>query len=111
MKSRISGSLIAVVALVALVSGCRPQTQVGSPVVTGRATMRDAAGATLGVLLLEPTSGGVHISGTLTALPAGVHGIHLHGVGKCDASDFATAGGHFNPAAAHHGLENPAGPH
>jgi len=108
MKSRIGMSAVV---FVVLVGACRPQTQVGSPVVTGRATVRNAAGATLGVLLLEPTSGGVHITGTLTSLPAGVHGIHLHGVGKCDASDFSTAGSHFNPTAAHHGLENPAGPH
>jgi Cu-Zn family superoxide dismutase len=103
---------IPVVIFTALLVACRPQTQVGSPATpTGRATVRNASGATLGVLLLEPTSNGVHITGTLSALPAGIHGIHLHGVGKCDASDFVTAGGHFNPAAAHHGLENPAGPH
>jgi len=108
MKSR-SGASVAV--LLVLCVACRPQTQVGSPITTGRATVRNAAGATLGVLLFEPTSAGVHITGTLTSLPAGEHGIHLHGVGKCDASDFSTAGSHFNPGAAHHGLENPAGPH
>ena len=109
MNSRIGAS---VVVLVLLCGACRPQTQVGSPTnPTGRATIRNAAGATLGVLLLEPTSSGVHITGTLTSLPAGPHGIHLHGVGKCDTTDFSTAGTHFNPSGAHHGLQNPAGPH
>jgi Cu-Zn family superoxide dismutase len=103
---------VSAVMLCALLSACRPQTQVGSPASpTGRATVRNASGTTLGVLLLEPTSSGVHITGTLTGLSTGVHGIHLHGVGKCDPSDFSTAGAHFNPAAKHHGLENPAGPH
>jgi Cu-Zn family superoxide dismutase len=42
----------------------------------------------------------------------GQHGIHLHTVGKCDAAGaFATAGGHFNPAARKHGLFSPDGPH
>ena len=109
MNSRIG---VSVVVSLVLFAACRPQTQVGSPSgATGRATIRNAAGATIGVLLLEPTSRGVHITGTLTSLPAGAHGIHLHGVGKCDATDFATAGSHFNPGGAHHGLENPAGPH
>jgi superoxide dismutase, Cu-Zn family len=98
--------------MICVLLACRPQTQVGSPATpTGRATIRNASGATLGVLLLEPTSKGVHITGTLTGLPAGTHGIHLHTVGLCDPAAFSTAGGHFNPSSAHHGLENPAGPH
>ena len=41
------------------------------------------------------------------------HGIHFHGVGKCDAgtTPFASAGPHFNPDAKQHGLENANGPH
>src|SRR5947208_2289082 len=97
MKSRIGAS---VAVLLVLCVACRPQTQVGSPITTGRATVRNAAGATLGVLLFEPTSAGVHITGTLTSLPAGEHGIHLHRVGKCEASDFSTAASHSNPGAA-----------
>src|SRR6266699_2326861 len=69
MNSRIG---VSVVVSLVLFAACRPQTQVGSPSgATGRATIRNAAGATLGVLLLEPTSRGVHITGTLTSLPAG----------------------------------------
>jgi superoxide dismutase, Cu-Zn family len=96
----------------AVLSSCRPQVQVGSGAMpTARATVRNAAGRTLGVLLLEPSATAVHVTGTLTGLPAGMHGIHLHAVGKCDPPDFATAGAHFNPAGKHHGLENPEGPH
>jgi Cu-Zn family superoxide dismutase len=29
----------------------------------------------------------------------------------CDAPDFKTAGGHFNPASKKHGIENPMGHH
>jgi superoxide dismutase, Cu-Zn family len=34
------------------------------------------------------------------------HGIHVHNVGKCDGPAFTTAGGHFNPTGAHHGVKN-----
>src|SRR5262245_9948653 len=76
-----------------------------------RATMRDASGASLGVLLLQQTSDGVRITGTLSPIPPGIHGIHFHTVGQCDPADFSKAGAHLNPTAAQHGLDNPAGPH
>jgi Cu-Zn family superoxide dismutase len=44
-------------------------------------------------------------------LPHGVHGLHVHAVGRCDPPDFASAGPHWNPAARKHGMNNPAGPH
>ncbi|HEX5868952.1 MAG TPA: superoxide dismutase family protein, partial [Longimicrobium sp.] len=44
-------------------------------------------------------------------LPAGVHGVHIHQTGLCDAPDFTTAGGHFNPTSRQHGTQNPNGPH
>jgi Cu-Zn family superoxide dismutase len=75
------------------------------------AVMRDGAGNAVGTLRLEQTRAGVRIAGDLSGLPAGTHGIHLHQVGRCEGPGFTTAGGHFNPAARHHGLDNPAGPH
>lgn len=44
-------------------------------------------------------------------LPAGPHGTHLHMTGKCDAPDFASAGGHLNPHSKAHGSDNPQGKH
>ena len=46
-----------------------------------------------------------------SALPPGTHGAHIHMVGRCDAPDFTTAGGHWNPTSKQHGTMNPAGPH
>lgn len=41
----------------------------------------------------------VDITVTATGLKPGLHGVHLHAVGKCDP-DFAAAGGHFDPGPA-----------
>ncbi|HEX2037860.1 MAG TPA: superoxide dismutase family protein, partial [Chloroflexota bacterium] len=35
-------------------------------------------------------------AGELRGLPPGLHGIHLHETGRCEAP-FASAGAHFNP--------------
>jgi superoxide dismutase, Cu-Zn family len=102
---------VAVLGFLVVVGACHPKARAGPTTVAARATMRNASGASLGVLFLENTAAGVRISGALTSLPTGIHGIHVHAVGKCDPAGFSTAGAHLNPAAAHHGLENPAGPH
>lgn len=41
----------------------------------------------------------VNVTLTLTGLKPGMHGVHLHAVGKC-TPDFAAAGGHFDPGPA-----------
>jgi Cu-Zn family superoxide dismutase len=41
----------------------------------------------------------VNITVTVSGLKAGMHGVHLHAVGKC-TPDFAAAGGHFDPGPA-----------
>jgi superoxide dismutase, Cu-Zn family len=62
-------------------------------------------------IALSETRAGVKISGKLTNLPAGKHGVHIHQVGKCEAPDFKSAGDHFNPTAKQHGAHNPQGSH
>ena len=74
-------------------------------------TVRDANGRDLGTLTLTDGSGGVSISGTLTGLPPGEHGLHLHMVGRCDAPGFESAGDHWNPTSKQPGSQNPQGPH
>jgi len=41
----------------------------------------------------------VEVRLTVAGLKPGLHGVHLHAVGKCDL-DFASAGGHFDPGPA-----------
>ena len=47
----------------------------------------------------------------LKNLPIGDHAVHIHQKPLCDAPDFKTAGGHFNPDAKQHGTMNPMGHH
>ena len=41
----------------------------------------------------------VDVTVTVSGLKPGLHGVHLHAVGKCEP-DFAAAGGHFDPGPA-----------
>src|SRR3954452_25231579 len=71
----------------------------------------NAAGQTIGSVRAWQTAGGVAFRIYATQLPHGVHGLHVHAVGRCDPPDFTSAGPHWNPAGRKHGVNNPAGPH
>jgi Cu-Zn family superoxide dismutase len=52
---------------------------------------------------LEYAQGGgqmMQVVVSVQGLPPGMHGMHIHTVGKCDAPGFASAGGHFDPGPA-----------
>jgi Cu-Zn family superoxide dismutase len=97
--------------LVASLNACAAVQTSNNPPAAGTATVRDAGGASLGVVRLESVAGGVRLSGQLSGLAPGAHGIHFHAVGRCDGPGFTTAGDHFNPRNAKHGLLNAEGPH
>jgi len=77
----------------------------------GVADVAMANGTAVGTATFMQESGGVRVTGQFKGLPPGQHGIHVHAVGKCDAPDFMSAGGHFNPTSHQHGLNNPQGAH
>jgi Cu-Zn family superoxide dismutase len=75
-------------------------------------TFIDTSGSEIGsVHLTQDGRGIVHVNVKVEGLSIGLHGIHIHAVGSCGAPTFASAGGHYNPLAHEHGLENPNGPH
>ncbi|MGA3033125.1 MAG: superoxide dismutase family protein [Terracidiphilus sp.] len=78
---------------------------------SAHAKIVNAQGATIGHAKFSAVANGVKISVTVSQLSPGEHGIHIHNVGKCDGPAFTTAGGHFNPTGAHHGIHNAQDPH
>jgi Cu-Zn family superoxide dismutase len=95
-------------AAVLALAGCAGMGQIAD---TQTVTLRDASGRTVATALLTPATEGVQVVLSANGLPAGVHGVHVHMTGMCDAPEFTTAGGHFNPTNRQHGFENPNGPH
>jgi Cu-Zn family superoxide dismutase len=80
------------------------------PTATATATLRDPAGKQVGTLTLADTYAGLLITGTVSDLGLGGHGIHIHAVGRCEPP-FTTAGPHFNPTNHQHGYKSPTGWH
>ena len=78
---------------------------------TATAMLKTADGADAGTVTATAQDRDLMVAVTATGMTAGDHGIHVHATGQCDGPKFETAGGHWNPAGAKHGLSNPQGQH
>jgi Cu-Zn family superoxide dismutase len=71
-------------------SGAKTTAPISGKGITGEATLVERKQGT-GVV--------VDVTVSASGLTPGLHGVHLHAVGKCEP-DFAAAGGHFDPGPA-----------
>lgn len=76
-----------------------------------QADIQMADGTGVGTAVAEEVDGAIRVMVEVHGMTRGIHGIHIHTVGKCEGPDFASAGGHWNPTAHQHGKDNPMGPH
>jgi Cu-Zn family superoxide dismutase len=77
---------------------------------SAKALLKDKTGKNVGTVDLVQTPHGVLLKLSVKGIPAGEHAFHVHAVGKCEPP-FTSAGGHFNPGNAKHGMAAADGPH
>ncbi len=70
---------------------------------TAMAELKDSKGKTVGRADLTQVPNGVLLQVKFDGMKPGRHAFHIHETGKCDAPDFKSAGGHFNPDNSSHG--------
>jgi superoxide dismutase, Cu-Zn family len=114
-------NVLAIIAL-SLTFGCVPDTastpkngtKLPQSIFARLQTIENGTLVVAGQAQLVETQGGMKLYLNLEKRPTGLAGevgMHIHGIGKCELPDFASAGPHWNPEGKQHGLKNSQGHH
>ncbi len=109
MMKRIA-ALATVVAMLGLALGT-VAAQDAKPVKEIKVKLMTSKGEPAGTATLKQKKNGVEVKVALENIPFGDHGVHIHQNAVCEAPDFKSAGGHFNPNGKQHGFQNAEGHH
>jgi Cu-Zn family superoxide dismutase len=102
------GRSLCAAVFVSLAAACSMSTESASQAI---AELKDKDGKAVGTATFRESSGGVTVNVNVKGLTPGLHAVHVHAVGQCEAPAFTSAGGHFNPAQKKHGHKSPEGAH
>lgn len=89
---------------VLLLAGQAPAQSGGKALARARATIEGEkiSGTAEFTEFVQGTGRHVQVVVRVKGLQAGLHGMHLHAVGKCEPPGFTSAGGHFDPGPYGH---------
>ncbi|MGM7701532.1 superoxide dismutase family protein [Pseudalkalibacillus sp. Hm43] len=87
-------------------SGNENEGNVKDDIVPVSVDLKNSDGDKIGTVDLEQQFEGVLITIKASNLSPEEHGFHIHEKGICEAPDFKSAGGHFNPNDASHGTDH-----
>ncbi|HLI75306.1 MAG TPA: superoxide dismutase family protein [Acidobacteriaceae bacterium] len=85
--------------------------QDAKPVKEIKVKLTTSKGEPAGTAVFKQKKSGVEVKVSLENIPFGDHGVHIHQNAVCEAPDFKSAGGHFNPDGKQHGFQNEMGHH
>lgn len=112
MQRRVIYAAIAATGILAACTTAHPdRVSNAPPALTLTVQLLGPNGELRGTATLAQTGTATRVRVRVGGLAPGVYAVHLHSVGQCFGPDFKSAGGHFNPTAHQHGMNNPAGPH
>ena len=94
-----------------LMASCGGETAAVKPPASAVSADLMQNSAKVGTATLTQVGANSAMSLKVEGLATGTYGMHIHETGKCDAPDYKSAGGHWNPGAKQHGLQNPDGTH
>lgn len=103
-------SMLALVMGIVMLPACSTVADLPSELLAS-AKLTRANGMPAGTVQLLAIGDQLSLAVSVTGIPEGPHGFHLHTTGACQAPDFVSAGGHLNPTGKNHGAMSPGGSH